>query len=142
MFDPALGVGTATNGGDDTEMFFRVLAHGHAMVYEPRAIIRHRHRRDLAGVERQISGWGTGMYAFLTRAVVAFPRAWWVIALLGAYGFADLLRMLARPAGLPRRLVFTQLRGALAGPFRYFRARSRVREIEREFGAQQPITGR
>ena len=45
-FDPALDVGTVTNGGGDLEMFFRVLKEGHTLVYEPGAIVRHRHRRD------------------------------------------------------------------------------------------------
>lgn len=136
MFDTALGVGTLAKGGDDTEMFFRVLMHGHGMVYEPRAVIRHRHRRDYAGVQRQISGWGSGMYAFLTRSVLAFPRAWWVLALLGIRGIAQLLAALLRPRGLPRRLILTQLTGALTGPLRYLQARSRARSIARRFGPQ------
>ena len=45
-FDPALDVGTATNGGGDLEMFFRVLKEGYVLVYEPRAVVRHRHRRS------------------------------------------------------------------------------------------------
>jgi O-antigen biosynthesis protein len=140
MFDPALDVGTPTNGGGDTEMLFRVLAHGHGMVYEPRAIVRHRHRRDMAGVARQISGWGTGMSAFLTRSVLAFPRAWWVFTLLGARGLWLLLIALVRPSGLPRRLLLTQLVGALAGPFRYLKAWSGARRIERRFGPQTAST--
>ncbi|MBA2459099.1 MAG: glycosyltransferase, partial [Gemmatimonadales bacterium] len=46
-FDPALDVGTLSRGGGDLEMFFRVLKEGHALRYEPRAIVRHRHRRTL-----------------------------------------------------------------------------------------------
>ena len=38
-FDPALDVGTVTNGGGDIEMFFRVLEEGHILVYEPAALI-------------------------------------------------------------------------------------------------------
>lgn len=136
MFDTALDVGTPANGGGDTEMFFRVLMHGHGMVYEPRAVIRHRHRRDFAGVKRQISGWGSGMYAFLTRSMFAFPRAWWVLSLLGVRGYAQLLASLLRPRGLSRRLIMTQLAGALAGPLRYLQARSRAGFIERRFGPQ------
>jgi O-antigen biosynthesis protein len=142
LFDPALDVGTPTNGGGDTEMLFRVLAYGYGMVYEPRAIVRHRHRRDMAGVKRQISGWGTGMSAFLTRSTLAFPRAWWVFALLGARGLWLLLVGLVRPHGLPRRLLLTQLTGALAGPFRYLQARARARRIGRSFGPQvRSVTG-
>ena len=45
LFDPALDVGTPTNGGGDLEMFLRVMKTGHALVYEPLAMVRHRHRR-------------------------------------------------------------------------------------------------
>jgi len=136
LFDTALGAGTVTNGGEDTEMLFRVLAHGFGMVYEPRAIIRHRHRLEYEGVERQISGWGSGMYSFLTRSVLAFPRAWWVIGLLGARNFGHLVRRVVQPGSAPRRLVLTELAGAVTGPARYVRARSAAREIERCFGPQ------
>ena len=33
-FDPALDVGTPTNGGGDIEMFYRVLKEGHALRYD------------------------------------------------------------------------------------------------------------
>jgi O-antigen biosynthesis protein len=136
MFDTALDVGTPANAGGDTEVLFRVLAHGHAMVYEPRAINRHRHRAEYPALERQIFGWGTGMYAFLTRSALAFPKAWWVMALLGARGIGLLLAALARPGGLPRRLLLTQLAGSFSGPWRYFQARAGARSIERRFGPQ------
>src|SRR5207244_11842304 len=35
LFDPALDVGTVTNGGGDLDMFLRVLRAGHTLVYEP-----------------------------------------------------------------------------------------------------------
>jgi hypothetical protein len=60
-FDPALDVGTVTNGGGDLEMFSRVLVEGHALVYEPCAIVRHRHRRDYARLRTQIANNGIGV---------------------------------------------------------------------------------
>ena len=59
-----------------------------------------------------------------------------VVALLGLDGLRGLV---ARRRGLARGLVSAQLEGALAGPFLYVRARSRAREIEREFGPQARI---
>jgi len=58
-FDPALDVGTVTNGGGDLDMFFRVLRSGHTLVYEPAALVRHRHRRDRGQLVRQIANNGT-----------------------------------------------------------------------------------
>lgn len=140
LFDPALDVGTPTLAGGDTEMLFRVLAHGHAMVYEPGAVVRHRHRRESVALERQIEGWGSGMFAFLTRSILHFRRGWWVLGLFAARGVGSLLLRFLRPRDVPRRLVLMQLRGAVAGPLRYFRARARAREIARQFGPQKART--
>ncbi len=49
-FDPALGAGTVAEGGDDLDMFFRVLRAGGTLVYEPATMTRHRHRLDESGL--------------------------------------------------------------------------------------------
>lgn len=136
LFDPALGVGTLTNGGDDTEMLFRVMAEGYAMVYQPSALVRHRHRRTHEEVQRQISGWGSGTYAWLTRSALARPTAAWVLVLFGLRGLLLQGARLARPGDLPRGLMLAELRGALAGPYRYLRARKRARKQEEWWGPQ------
>ncbi len=59
-FDPALDMGTATGGGGDLEIFFRVVQEGYALVYEPNAIIRHIHRREYNELKTQIRIYQTG----------------------------------------------------------------------------------
>lgn len=66
-WDEALGAGTRAKGGEDLDMFVRVLLDGHAIAYEPSAIVWHHHRSDLDGLRRQIFGYGTGLSAFLTK---------------------------------------------------------------------------
>lgn len=140
LFDPSLDVGTPSNGGGDAEMFFRVLAEGGRVRYEPRAVVRHRHRREFDQLEHQIAGWGSGVYAFLTRSAAAYPRAWWVLALLAARGLGlQLIRLATErgaPCGVPRRLLLAELRGALAGPARYVKGRRIAASIKRAFGPQ------
>ena len=53
-FDPALGVGTITNGGEDLEIFFRTLKEGHLLIYEPSALVKHRHRREYEKLKLQL----------------------------------------------------------------------------------------
>src|SRR5262249_41654120 len=60
-FDEALGAGTATDGGEDLDAFVRVLLGGHALAYEPAAIVWHSHRSDLAALRKQMWGYGTGL---------------------------------------------------------------------------------
>lgn len=137
-FDPSLDVGTPSNGGGDAEMVFRVLARGGRFRYEPQAIVRHRHRREIDKLEHQIEGWGSGVYAFLTRSALAYPRAWWVLALIAARGLSMQLARLASNKGLARRLALAELRGALSGPARYFRGQQQAADTERAFGPQSP----
>jgi O-antigen biosynthesis protein len=135
-FDPALGTGTIARGGDDLAAFFDVVAAGHALVYEPAAVIYHAHRRDDAALARQAFGYGAGLTAYLTKTVVDRP--------------ARLVDMLSRlPAGLrhalasdseknaklpddyPQTLVRRELAGMLAGPALYWRSRRATSHMPR-----------
>jgi hypothetical protein len=55
-----------TNGGEDLDMFFRVLMAGDKLVYEPAAIVWHRHRADSDALAVQARGYGLGLGAWLT----------------------------------------------------------------------------
>lgn len=66
-FDEALGAGTAAQGGEDLDLFFRVLAAGDTLVTEPSAIVWHRHRSDNDALLSQARGYGLGLGAWLTK---------------------------------------------------------------------------
>lgn len=72
-FDPCLGVGTRTRGGEDIDAFVRLIVAGSALVVEPAAIVWHRHRSDLEALRHQAIGYGTGLGAFLAKVAVR-PR--------------------------------------------------------------------
>lgn len=145
-FDPALDVGTVTQGGGDLEMFFRVLKEGHSLVYEPAAIVRHRHRRTYAQLRTQLASNGIGFYAYLVRTARAYPDeragfirfgAWW-------FWFWSVRRLLLSFIGrvrFPRDLIWAELRGVLAGLFRYGRASRTAAELARTYGPQSRVTG-
>lgn len=127
-FDPALDVGTVTNGGGDLDMFFRVLQAGHTLRYEPAAITWHRHRRSYAELRRQIANNGVGFYSYLVRDALAFPTerrdlvwlaGWW----LWYWNIRRLLISLLKPGKFPRDLIVAELNGSFVGLTRYFRAR-------------------
>ena len=126
-FDPALDVGTCTNGGGDLDMFFRVLKEGHTLVYEPRAIVRHRHRREYAQLRTQIANNGIGFYSFLVRTAYRYADERRAIAKLGAWWFRwwslrRLARSLLGKERIPRELITGELFGSLRGLRRYQRA--------------------
>lgn len=72
-FDEALGVGTVTGGGEDIDMFSRVVLAGGALAVEPAALVWHRHRADLEALRVQARGYGTGLGAWLTKIALR-PR--------------------------------------------------------------------
>jgi GT2 family glycosyltransferase len=131
-FDEALGAGTVALGADDLAAFYDVLASGNRLVYEPAAIVLHRHHRELAALRRQAYGYGVGLGAHLTRCFLAEPR----MALTFLRHAPRALRRAAEigaPPGdpalppYPRDLSRQQWRGMAAGPWRYLRSRYRCR---------------
>ncbi len=123
VFDPALDVGTPTRGGGDLDMFFRVLKEGHVLVYEPRALVRHRHRRSMEALRSQIADHGVSFSSYIVRSALAYPDERLGFARLACWWWTKTaLRVLwprATPASALRRLGLAELRGCIVGLTRY-----------------------
>jgi glycosyltransferase involved in cell wall biosynthesis len=73
-FDEILDAGAAGCNGD-SEMWFRILAKGYTIYYNPRAVVFHEHRKDLKGLKKQIFYY---MRGFTTAALIQqkqYPEA-------------------------------------------------------------------
>ena len=68
-FDERLGAGTPTEAGDETDIFYRILKAGKKIVYEPEAIVFHKHRQTYAGLVKAVYVCGLGVSAFLRKHV-------------------------------------------------------------------------
>ncbi len=139
FFDPALDVGTPTNGGGDIDMFFRVIKEGYTLLYEPSAMVRHVHRREDKDLRKQMFSWGTAFCCYLITNAVAYPHE--VEGLLKLWlrwfwqrGLRRLLISFLRPARSNRRLILAEMWGLLVGVFCYCRARSVAKKVEQKFG--------
>lgn len=129
-FDERLDAGTPTQSGGDHELFTRILLHGHRIVYEPRAVSWHRHRRTPDELRAVVRGYGTGVYAMWTGLL--FERhdpgvlrlAWnWF-----RWDHLPLLRTPSRWRSAGRdALLRAELRGCLAGPGAWWQSRRRAR---------------
>lgn len=64
LFDERLGAGAA-GCSEDSELWYRMLANGGTCLYEPRAVVFHHHRRELAELRRQIRSYMKGHVAAL-----------------------------------------------------------------------------
>jgi len=137
-FDPALDVGTTTQGGGDLEMFFRVLKEGHLLVRDPRAVVYHRHRRTYPELRDQISTWGIGMYSYVVRSWRHYPDervgfVWIVARWLLLRNARRFLRSLRQPQ-LRRELLWDEMKRSFLAPSRYGQAVRRACQIRTAFG--------
>jgi GT2 family glycosyltransferase len=127
-FDAALGTGTRARGGDDLSAFFEVIQRGGQLIYEPGAIVRHRHAREMAALEKQVFGYGVGLTAYLTRCIVEEPRLLPRMLRRLPEAAAHILRPdsaknVRLVASYPARLRRRERMGMLLGPLAYARSR-------------------
>ncbi len=132
-FDEALGVGAPTAGGEDLDIFFRVLGAGWQLAYEPSAIVWHRHRADNAALALQARAYGLGLGAWLTKIAFDPQTAWLAIRTVvtharnaGRLGY-QMTKVASPPAALaplvPPGVGKLELMSILRGPFAYRAAR-------------------
>jgi GT2 family glycosyltransferase len=144
-FDAALGVGTKTGGGEDADIFVRVLYSGAALAIEPSAIVWHRHRSDEPALRTQSVGYGIGLGAFAMKLLTEprmvagvlrrTPRALMHLGRLGqgskdpldgvTYGDPiDLMSSVEVESGIDTSgFKATELLAVLRGPWRFLRER-------------------
>jgi glycosyltransferase involved in cell wall biosynthesis len=123
-FDEALDTGAAVPGGGDIDAFYRIIRAGHALVYEPRFLVFHQHRREIAALRRQFRrSWGLGFMCYLTKCIRNDPSrripllrliVWWFTHHLG--GLFKQLTGTARGAHqLPASILAGELWGGVVG---------------------------
>lgn len=131
LFDPALDVGTPANGGGDLEMFFRVIKEGYTLVYEPCAVVKHRHRREYSKLKIQLANNGIGFYSHLVRTYLHYKEERFQVLKLGVYwlfvwNIKRFLISMIRPNKFPRALILSELIGSFKGLFRYFKSKKKA----------------
>jgi glycosyltransferase involved in cell wall biosynthesis len=135
-FDPALGPGTLAHDGDDIEALLRILLSGHQVVHDPAAIVWHAHPREYRELHRRVWGYGIGLTACLTKAIVTHPRLLLDLVRKLPRGVAFALspksaKNVGRQRDFPSSLVRLELRGMAYGPIAYARSRWHQRRRRR-----------
>jgi GT2 family glycosyltransferase len=131
-FDEALGAGTPSGGGEDLNMFVRVILGGYRLVYEPSAIVSHVHRTSVRELSKQMFAYGTGCTAALTALAWANPRARRELPTKIGSGLLRMLTLTNRVRGnptLPAGLIRREVSGLVAGPWLYMRGRRHLRRL-------------
>ena len=134
-FDTALGAGTASLAGEDTEMFSAILLSGRRITYRPAALIRHRHRATYELLRANMYGIGVGLTAFYASVVSRHPMYLIRLFALVPRALREVLSSHGDRAGdigksFPKDLLAAIRQGMIRGPIAYWRAR--LQEHRRE----------
>ena len=143
-FDPALGAGTTAQGADDLAAFLEIILSGHRLVYQPAALLRHQHRRDYAGLRRQVRGYGVGLGAYLTKLVLDHPDRLPELLRRAPVGLRHALspnstKNRKKQGSYPAELTRLELLGLVQGPLAYLRSRWETRRLRRPAAAQPQV---
>lgn len=124
-FDPCLGAGTRTHGGEETRALSLLLSSGHAVLHWPAAVTWHTHRREMAALEKQFYGYSAGLSAFYASMIRSRPSAAFDLVRLAPHARRDVgrgsenLRSGQLPDDFPAHLLKAGRRGLLGGGFMY-----------------------
>ena len=140
-FDEALDTGAALPGGGDLDMFYRIIRAGHALIYEPRFLVFHQHRREMKALRFQYRrSWGFGFMCYVSKCIRTDPErrvnltrliVWWFVK-----GLTDVLKQFKRSLQGERHVPPAILIGELYGGFvgllgGYARSRRRIAKIRK-----------
>jgi GT2 family glycosyltransferase len=137
-FDLALGGGSYAGGGEDLDIFVRILQAGSAIAYEPGSVVWHKHRESDDELRDQLLGYGRGLAAFITKHLLD-PGVRIEVLRRVPGGLRRLFTIWARTeatsrTATPSKIDATrsayfrlELLGMAAGPYAYWRGRRSAR---------------
>jgi GT2 family glycosyltransferase len=131
-FNEALGAGAPCGGGEDLNLFMRIVLAGHRLVYEPSAVVAHVHRSDLGALSRQMRAYGSGCTAALTAILLSEPRARRELPGKVVAGLARMRKLSSEVRGnqnLPAGLIKGEIGGFIVGPWLYFKGLRNQRRL-------------
>jgi GT2 family glycosyltransferase len=121
-FDPVL------ENSSDIEAMFRVIIHGHKLVYQPAALLYHPSHRTYAALRKQIYRYGIWLTGLLTKILVDNPRL--IPDFLPRLPYCFFLafgknsgKNKKKQVDYPKELSMLEVKGMVRGPFVYLRRR-------------------
>jgi GT2 family glycosyltransferase len=123
-FDVCLGTGSPARGGEDLDIHLTLIQRGHSIVYEPAALIRHRHHAEFGDLRRQIFNYGAGLSAMLVKRWTSSRQERRELNARITNGFrylvdADSPKNARKTTFYPRSLTVAEFLGVLYGPIAY-----------------------
>jgi glycosyltransferase involved in cell wall biosynthesis len=125
FFDERLDVGAAGCSGD-SELWYRILANGSTILYDPLAVVQHIHRNSIPGLKKQLYSY---MRGFTVAILIQHQRyghrgnLLHLLKVLPAYYFS-LLRKGFPNYSFQYQTLFSELKGIVSGVFYYWKHRN------------------
>jgi GT2 family glycosyltransferase len=133
-FDVALGAGTPAMGGEDLDLLIRLILDGHAVRYEPRALLWHDHPATMERLTTQVRSYGVGLAAMAAKHLISGEERAYLLRQA-----PSVFRYLLSPASrkneqkgpeFPRELVVRERLGMVEGPLALARSRRETRRAD------------
>jgi GT2 family glycosyltransferase len=131
-FATELGAGTRARGGEDLDLYVRVLVAGHQLVYEPAAVIWHHHPDVAQHLRQELFSYGVGLSAMMTKQMMeGHARAILqrVPAGLRFVRDPDSRKNVRKGPAYPRYFDWIERAGFAAGPLAYLASRRQQRRL-------------
>lgn len=132
-FDLALGTGTPARGGEDLDIFIRLILAGRTLLYEPGAVVWHPHPDTMKRLSSEVFDYGVGLGAMLTKQLVAGPHRFRMIEKIpGGLGYLfgpGSRKNASKGPDYPSRLDRREQVGLAMGPAAYARSRWQERRL-------------
>lgn len=127
-FDRLLGAGSVSRGGEDLDMFLRLVLAGGRICYVPSALVWHQHRSESGALAEQIYSYGYGLGAYLSKHLLNrdFSLSFLMRGFLGkAIDTTKRMHSAAQSSqlhGYAKHLALRESSGVMAGALRYYRS--------------------
>ncbi len=131
--DERFGPGEPIGGaGADLDLTYKVLQHGHTVVYDPTAVVAHHHPDTMEELKSKLYVYGISDTAIHTKFFVEFGDARSLFQLVYRPGqnASRMLRSLAGRYPLPANILLAGIAGNLIGPYEYFKHRNHPRRTD------------
>jgi glycosyltransferase involved in cell wall biosynthesis len=124
-FDERLDVGAAGCSGD-SELWYRILTNGSAILYDPLAVVQHTHRDSMNGLKKQLYSY---MRGFTVAILIQYQRyghrgnLLHLLKVLPPY-YLSLLRKGFPNYSFQYQTLFAEMKGIVSGVFYYWKHRN------------------
>ena len=112
-FDINLGIGTVCEGGEDVDVYYRLLTAGYKIVYEPTALVFHNHRKDFDNIFRTAYRAGSANKAFLSKYLASDNYLRCVYLSYFFWTFFSMLKAALKSEYQLKKMIKTELSGFL-----------------------------